>query len=386
MRRLKEIIDWLNRQMLSYAMLLPVLFCSIAIGQTPHNVPDVAKYEIERRGNMVELTGTVRSGLMAAALAPPEDDSAKWFLTIVYKPGDPDSQQVLTMLETSPEAKAWVDVHSSSASVTHYQKRSVDDITQRDWMKGVQKQIDKYGLPMLVLQPPRNKKFGDPATIVKAIHGVVTGKQLSEKLRNGIVDYIKAIDDEQHVAGIRVDRPYADRSADPVQGPPPFDVPPPKEREERRERNKAPFEFPPAKPEALTPEQIEDACPGATPKFIVDTIRSKETDLKVVRLEWLLERSKQQSSQIVAPVDPPRYDDEREVEPAKPFFHDFPTLAAIVAGAVLIGWLAQSLYLWSQEKAGKLVAALEEIRKRDEKTARDLKSITTNDAKNDSSE
>ena len=174
------------------ALLAMAMLCSAALAQTS-NVPTIAQDEIARRGNHVEQTGTIRSGLMAAALSPPADDSAKWFLTLLVKPGEPASDRLQTIIANDPAMRPWVDARDPMKSATHYQVRSVNDATQADWLRGLRPALENMGTPLVVLQPPKNGQFGPSATIVKLIRPT-SGEDLSRRLRDGIVAYVQSID------------------------------------------------------------------------------------------------------------------------------------------------------------------------------------------------
>lgn len=176
--------------------LLPMLIVAVLTAQAlaQGDVPPIAQHEIARRGSHVEHTGTIRSGLMAEALSPPADDSAKWFVTLIVKPGDPASEKMRAMVATDPAIRPWIDVREPAKSTTHFHIRSIDDPTQADWLRGLRPAIERSGLPLVVLQPPKNGQFGPGSTIVKLIGGVVTGDELGAKLRDGIIAYIQALE------------------------------------------------------------------------------------------------------------------------------------------------------------------------------------------------
>lgn len=218
-----------TRSALALLILFLLTLCSTAFAQTPPDVPDTAIHEIARRGSHVEQTGTIRSGLMAEALAPPIDDSAKWFLTLVYRPNEQQSMALKQVIETSPAMRAWVHVREPSHSTLHYQVRSIDDGTQRDWLRNLQPAIQKNGLPCVVIQPPHNGRFGKNETIVKMLHGVPAGASLKEQgealsvcLRDGIVAYVQAI--ERPRGGIGVPPPFETKPR-PRDEAPPADAP-----------------------------------------------------------------------------------------------------------------------------------------------------------------
>lgn len=282
--------------------------------QTPRDVPDVASHEIARRGSHVEETGTIRSGLMAAALAPPADDSGKWFLTLVVQPNHLPSDAMRSTFDRDPEMRRWVDTANPQQSFMHYQLRSVTDTKQRDWLEPVMGTIRTNGLPLVILQPPRNGQFGKSATIVKTIHGQMTGKELSDKLREAVLTYVQTI---EKPAQVGINAPVIG-VAPPFNPPaqavaPPFDaapLPPVNFNPGFNPGNPLPAEWPPSAPKALTIEQIKGACPDATPEFVLATIASKETNIDAVKLRWLIaqQQSKTQTPAVEVvpecPVNP----------------------------------------------------------------------------------
>lgn len=204
-----------------------------AQAQTPPDVPAIAQDEIARRGSHVEMTGTIRSGLMAAALSPPADDSAKWFLTLIVKPGEVSSEKMKATIANDPAMRPWVDARDPSKSAMHYHVRSIDDATQADWLQGLRPAIQRTGLPLVVLQPPKNGQFGPSATIVKMVAGPITGEQLAARLREGIIAYVQTIE----MSGI---------SQSSIGVPPPFNVPP--KEPVQPLKPEVPFDWPPTPP------------------------------------------------------------------------------------------------------------------------------------------
>ena len=242
----------------------------------PKDVPEAAEHEIARRGDFVVATGTVRSGLMAAALAPPADDSGKWYVYLVGDPKDVDYQKQKKIIEEDKDIRPWINPADRVHSTTHFDCRSVKDETQKNWLEGLQPAIYKYGLPMIVVQPPSSGQFGDPRTIVKAFHGLHTGKQLSQKLSEGIIAYVKIIESGQKVAGIKSDEPVG--------------VAPPFNQNQTSPSPVAPLpiDWPPSTPASLTVDQIRAACPGCPSKFVLAMLDAKITDVEQVKIRWLV--------------------------------------------------------------------------------------------------
>ena len=249
------------------------------------DVPDSAKREIARRGSMAEHVGTVRNGLFCQALATPEDDSGKWYLTLIVKKGDAKSDAMRTMIAQNQAIRAWVDVANPKQSFTHFQEKSVDDQTQRDWLAPMQPAIAEFGLPALVLQPPRNGKFGDSSRVVKTIHGVRTGEDLDERLREAVKVYCESIDHPIQIGQASAENPMAVA--------PPFNVQPTPDAAPSPPSTPLPGgEWPQSKPKKLSIKRLRELCPGASPEFLRDQYQKGYTDEDAVELEWMIEQGK----------------------------------------------------------------------------------------------
>lgn len=134
---------------------------------------DVA--EVLRRRDHVTRAGR---GPMASAdraigdaLAPPPDDSAKWFITVIVERGAKESDCLLYDLKHSPELRAWANPDEPVGSWAHLNVYDKDDKTQDfRW-----KNLKIPGYPVMLLQPPAKLAdesirdswiWGDPSTVV----------------------------------------------------------------------------------------------------------------------------------------------------------------------------------------------------------------------------
>lgn len=275
-----------------------IAIAALQVNAQTKDVPEAARREIARRGNMVELTGSIRGGLMAAALAPPADDSCKWYVTLVGKPGEADFEYMRTMIATNKEEHllAWIDAADAAHSTTHYHTRSIDDVTQRDWLAGLKPAIDRYGLPMVVVQPPRNGQFGKPETIVKGIHGRHTARELADLLRDGVITYVRTLENP-----IQIGHQADERTS--IGVPPPFNVAPQPPAVPAQQNPiphaQVPIDWPPSMPSALSIEQIQQACPGASPEFVLNALSSKESNAELLKLKWLIHQKEQAPREII---------------------------------------------------------------------------------------
>jgi hypothetical protein len=357
-------------------MIMISCFSMRCHAESNRDVTDLAAHEIERRGNHVEQTGTVRANLIGDAFAPPKDDSDKWFLTLISKDRDKTSADLAAMIANSPHLRCWVNTADSQKSTMHYQHRIWDlEGTQRDWLFAVKDLVQTHGLPCIVIQPPINGKFGKPSTVVKVIHGIRDARELSDTIRDGIIEYVKTLSDPSR--GVR-----ASEQLPPAGVAPPFNVVPPV-NQPNLPPNALPFEFPPSSPRLLTMSQIREACPGATAEFVIEQLDAKATSVEMVQLRWELYQSKQKPPPI--PEPPPRVleltprpapivEPEPMIEPEivrpralPPFEPAFPvpTMEPLVI-ASCVGFALGMLCLWliqlATKSIGQIVAALRTLR------------------------
>jgi hypothetical protein len=159
------------------------------------DVPELAIWEAIRRGQMVQELGTVTAteqDAIADALAPPEDDSHKWYLTVVTMENCKPCEALKRDFLQSMALKAWVNVDEPAKSNMHYQVRRLEDVTQKDWLAGLKTEIDKGGLPLIVIQPPRNGEYGPNRVVVTVLHGYDGNPdKLSERMRAAITAYVR---------------------------------------------------------------------------------------------------------------------------------------------------------------------------------------------------
>lgn len=282
--------------------LLPIGFAAAAAPN--FDVPEQAKWEALRRGNLVQEIGVQRESItdvIGAALATPEDDSHKWYLTLVTTSGCRACDKLKYDLAHEEQLQAWVNVGQSSKSPLHYQVRRLEDPTQRDWLKAIRPQLDKGGYPAIVLQPPRNGEFGHGATTVAILHGYDGDPAaLAERLRRAITTYVREYSAQQASrSGHR-----QDAEANPIGGPPPFAIP-----STPLDPNQpgAPVDWPAViNPRPLTPQQIQQLVPQAPPEFILTVLQSQTSEPSQLLQQWQLYQlqQQQQQQQQVAPQQP----------------------------------------------------------------------------------
>lgn len=163
--------------------------------RTPNSrdVPDIALREIQRRGNLVQRVGIgYQSDSLAAfaeAMRPPADDSHKWFISVLTARNCRHCDNLKRDFASSEHLKPFVDVDDHARSWAHFNVYASEDATQA-WRF---KDIKVMGYPTIIVQPPRNGRFGDAKTVVIQKTGYDgDAKKLAEAIRSGVGLYLRA--------------------------------------------------------------------------------------------------------------------------------------------------------------------------------------------------
>jgi hypothetical protein len=189
--------------------------------------PEVERQEVLRLGNHVQLIDGHRSAADDAfvnVMGPPADDNQKWFVTVISTKGCGACTRLKSDLATSPYLRALVNADNPKESWSHFNAYLNEDRSQQfRWQN-----IKLGGFPTILVQPPLNKKYGDPATVVFQQTGYDgNGQRLAAKITAAIKTYLsKRVQAAPHrPAGHRQQVPVAD--GDPIGVDPPW-TPPPK--------------------------------------------------------------------------------------------------------------------------------------------------------------
>lgn len=162
--------------------------------------------EVARRGDRVVVAGkgpmSNEDLAIGDALAPPPDDSHKWFISVIVDDGR-ESQALLYDLKHSSHLRSWLKVDDPKQSWAHATVYIAKDQTQ-DW-RWKNLKVSRY--PVMILQPPAKLldeanpaswEWGDPKTVVWQWDGydaTVTerAKLRADAIRRATVAYIQAI-------------------------------------------------------------------------------------------------------------------------------------------------------------------------------------------------
>jgi hypothetical protein len=172
--------------------------------QTPgsRDVPDIALREIQRRGDWVQRVGIGHQSdsliAFAEAMRPPADDSHKWFISVLTARNCRHCESLKRDFATSDHLKPFVDVDDHAQSWAHFNVYASEDATQA-WRF---KDIKVAGYPTIIVQPPRNGRFGDAKTVVLQKTGYDgDAKKLAEAIRSGVSLYLRAYVRQRHAIG-----------------------------------------------------------------------------------------------------------------------------------------------------------------------------------------
>ncbi len=151
---------------------------------------EVERQEVLRLGDHVQHVDGFRSPADDAfvdVMGPPADDNHKWFITVVSTKGCPACARLKADLAHDPYLRALVNVSDPRQSWSHFNAYLYEDESQKfRWEK-----IKLGGFPTVLVQPPLNKKYGDPATVVFQTTGYDgNGQKLATKLTAAIKAYL----------------------------------------------------------------------------------------------------------------------------------------------------------------------------------------------------
>lgn len=178
----------------AHVLFVAGLCCAQNMPEAPEPLPDIVRDEIIRRGDQVEELGQIRTdspqAYVFAALAPPPDDSHKWYVSVITTENCPWCELLKKHFSETEELRAWVNVDNQEESWAHYNVYRQEDRTQ-DWRW---QNLAIRGYPTLIIQPPRNREWGDPATVVMQKTGYDgNARSLSQSMKKAIETYVRAL-------------------------------------------------------------------------------------------------------------------------------------------------------------------------------------------------
>ena len=182
------------KRLFAFAALLFLAAAPLFAQDVEKDVPERVKREIARRGDLVQRVDDLihddATEAICMALAPPADDSDKWFVTLVTQKGCAPCERLRADFADKPELQAWVDVRDYKKSWAHWQVIQSEDKTQA-WRFTSAKPTS---FPTLIISPPISGAFGDPKTVV-FWHPGYDGKpaELANKMQATVKAYIAKV-------------------------------------------------------------------------------------------------------------------------------------------------------------------------------------------------
>lgn len=245
-------------------ILAAVLVCSYASAEQPTGVDEKGIEETKRRGPDVEPLGVIQAGPDAAirkAFAPPADDSDKWWVNLILA-GDKatDQEKAASKLLHDDihglKFKDFVKPEDPANSWAHYQERRDDDPLQQDWLAPIRAKVKETGLPCIVIQPPRNEKFG-PHNRTVCVVGQYDGRpcMFASLIRERVEAYIYKHANDGTIADAALPPNEHLQSDAAIEARPPFDLPEPVAYPEAKDLPKKTLSF----------EQIRKQFPDIPP-------------------------------------------------------------------------------------------------------------------------
>lgn len=153
--------------------------------------PQVDVDAVMRLGSLVQhIDGTYRDGpddVFAQAMAPPADDSGKWFISVVSMQACPACVKLKADWKTNDQLRSLAkpEPENQKESWAHFNVYDKDDKSQQwRWAS-----IKVTGFPTVLVQPPRNGSFGDPKTVVYQGTYGGTPDKLAAAIRDAIKRY-----------------------------------------------------------------------------------------------------------------------------------------------------------------------------------------------------
>ena len=203
-------------------------WCLVVLVCWPTGLPaqEVDHKEVRRLGNLVQYVGTDRQSdgvhAFVEALGPPARDDDKWFISLVTSRGCAPCAKLKQDFASDPWLKALADPVNPKKSWSHYNVYLAEDQSQA-W-RFAKLKIDAY--PTVLVQPPRSKKYGNPATVV--YQGTYTGdpRQLATDITAAIRRYLEKRKPEPQAQGGGTRQKSGSKVSPPFR-PPPQDEPQP---------------------------------------------------------------------------------------------------------------------------------------------------------------
>lgn len=155
--------------------------------------PEVERDAILRLGDMVQhITPDISddNGDFVEAMAPPADDSGKWFISLVTAQSCAPCAKLKRDWAGNDDLRSFAKPDDAKNSWAHFTIYDKDDESQAWRFRGVT--ITAY--PTLIIQPPRSGAYGDSRTVVWQHTGYDGNpRKLAQSMSTAIKRYVQAL-------------------------------------------------------------------------------------------------------------------------------------------------------------------------------------------------
>lgn len=270
--------------------------CVVSWGQDK-NVPQKALWEIQRRGNLVEvIDGNHRADaatVKAAMMGIPADDSNKFQLTIVVaadKTCGPCEQLKKDLASPTPALAKFLEMEKRPDGLLQSSDNSYLHVSLVPYTTAFRPEhfanIKITTLPTLILQPSLDGKKGDPTIVINQRGGRLPPDELAKWIGSSLDAYVNST--------------FAKNGFQEAGGPPaPFPFPSPQPGP-----NGPTFDLVPVlQPKALTAAELKAIVPDASSEFLFELLASGVSNAEQVRSAWLMRVQKEKAELSVKKVD-----------------------------------------------------------------------------------
>lgn len=220
-------------------------FLFLATTLMASDAPEVNQAEVLRLGNFVQHvegnTHRASEDLFVQAMGPPESDADKWFVSVLSMKACSGCIQLKKEWSTNPWLLALADPANPKRSWAHYNVYDGADESQTFRFQNLR--VQAY--PTVIVQPPRNGKYGVSTTVV--FQDVYRGdpKQLATDITSAIRRYVSKLA-AKNVAPVS-QKSYGQHGIDPPWIPTPNDP-------YRPDEDRSPFPTLPIPPVEIEPK------------------------------------------------------------------------------------------------------------------------------------
>jgi len=178
------------------AWFLSVIWLAVGVtawGQAPQNSFVVDQNEVRRLGNVVQYVGdgfrADTTDFYVEAMGPPASDADKWFITVLSMKGCPACERLKREFQSDPWLRALANPADPKQSWSHYNVYQREDKSQA-WRFTA---IKVTTFPTILVQPPRNGRYGDPGAVVyQAAYGG-SPEKLARDITSAIRLYVSKV-------------------------------------------------------------------------------------------------------------------------------------------------------------------------------------------------